>query len=192
MIVYIATNTKNNKCYIGATTVSVERRKSQSISHAKSEERACNFHNAIRKYGAEAFSWRTLCVCPDLESLYKTEQHYIALYNSIDSGYNMTSGGINCKMSTEACKKMSEAEIGKKHTEETKQKIRLSKIGIKRSAETIKKISDNNAHYWLGKHHSQESIDKLKKNHVGMLGKKHTLETRLKMSMAHKKRKSKA
>ena len=95
----------------------------------------------------------------------------------------------------------------KTHSEETITKMRLIKIGKKHSDESKKKMSKNNARYWLGcvgkdtsmygKTHSEETKLKMRKlalkrfedktNHP-MLGKKHSEETKQKMSIAAIKR----
>lgn len=41
----------------------------------------------------------------------------------------------------------------------------------------------NGSKYWLGKHHTQKTIEKIKQNHVGMKGKHHTEETKEKMKL---------
>jgi len=74
--------------------------------------------------------------------------------------------------------------LGKKRSQETKDKIRKSLTGFKHSEETRKKLSEIQAgegNGFYGKHHTNETIKKLKqklKGRVsprGMLGKKQTL-----------------
>ena len=57
-VVYVATNIANGYRYVGFTSVGLERRKKQHLRRAKSGEMACpKFHNAIRKYGKNSFTW---------------------------------------------------------------------------------------------------------------------------------------
>ena len=108
MIVYKATNQLNGKIYIGATVKSFKKRVK---GHTKSIGRGSRlyFHREVRKYGIENFKWEVICICPNIESLYEQEQYYIALYDSMQSGYNNTSGGLNCVFSERIKKQMKES-----------------------------------------------------------------------------------
>lgn len=93
MIVYMATNIKNGKKYVGKTRFSLEKRKKQHERNAK-YGRSGHFYNAIRKYGENSFMWNILE--SDVESselLNELEFHYIKQYNTYYYGYNLTLGG---------------------------------------------------------------------------------------------------
>lgn len=84
-------------------------------------------------------------------------------------------------------------------SKETRLKLSKARKGKHLSKETKKKLSKNNAKYWLGKHRPEKTKRKLsvahrlawKKNpNQGMAGKCHSKESKLKMSDAQKGEKS--
>lgn len=96
MIIYKATNTKNNKVYIGQTINTLEYRKSQHIRDCRRLNYYNNkFHNAIKKYGIEVFIWEIICECSSIEELNDKEKYYISYYDSVNNGYNLKLGGEN-------------------------------------------------------------------------------------------------
>ena len=98
MIIYKATNNLTGEIYIGQTSYSLANRKE---GHRKSVDygSTTHFHNALRKYGIDNFRWQVICICPDIDSLNERERFYIALYNSMNNGYNRTSGGVHYEIS---------------------------------------------------------------------------------------------
>lgn len=84
--IYLAT--LNDKSYIGHTT-DFENRKRQH--RQASTEMA--FHNAIRKYGADAIEWRILEDDIPEHRLPDREELWIAFYDTYFNGYNLTEGG---------------------------------------------------------------------------------------------------
>jgi group I intron endonuclease len=141
-IIYLATNQINSKIYIGKTVHSVEQRWSQHVGSARSGS-TTYFHNAIRKYGADAFEISILEAVDDTGVLNEREIHWIA---TLHPDYNMTPGGdghtVGYKCSAESRARMSAAQTGRKHSAETRQKISDDHIGHKHSAATKQKISD--------------------------------------------------
>lgn len=103
--IYKATNTINNKVYIGFTS-KWPLRIIQHKSHSKNSKTA--FHRALRKYGENNFNWELLYQSKDLQHTVSTmEPHFISEYNSFgEGGYNLTEGG--------------EGTLGMKYTKETK------------------------------------------------------------------------
>jgi len=79
--------------------------------------------------------------------------------------------------------KMSKSHIGKRHSDKTKQSIRISNLGKNlgkiNTPETRLKISISNT----GQYRSQETRLKMSINN-GMKGKKHTTQSRIKMSLS--------
>lgn len=96
MLIYKATNKENNKSYIGQTIKDLNQRISEHKFRALHEKDFTNkFHNAIRKYGFEAFIWEILEQSDDWtdEILDQKETYYITLYNTVNNGYNILAGG---------------------------------------------------------------------------------------------------
>jgi group I intron endonuclease len=96
MIIYKATNSTNGKSYIGQTVRSLKQR---SYCHKLDSHNGSTtyFHNAIRKYGFDCFSWEVLCICETKQEMDEMEFHYIKQYKTYyypnKSGYNLTFGG---------------------------------------------------------------------------------------------------
>ncbi len=115
-------------------------------------------------------------------ALNEREQYYIEKYDTFETehGLNLTSGGdSNVVLSKETRAKISKARKGKpstrknfKHTDETKEYLRM--------------IATGNTH-WLGKTHTDESKDKIRKYRIGSIT---SSKTRIKIteSLIGKKR----
>src|SRR5208337_1077930 len=134
MFIYSATNSLNNKMYIGQSQTSLEQR----WIHHKSDAKRFDgyFQRAIRKYGTECWKLEILEEVENVELLNEAEMKWIEHYDTFnrDKGYNSTSGGENGWIVTEEAKEKNRiAHLGKTHTEETKEKIsnnHWSKTGI--------------------------------------------------------------
>lgn len=114
MIIYMATNKRNNKKYIGLTTKTLEER----MSTHKNDARRGNtyFNRAIRKYGVEGFTWEVLDTASDLNELQEKEVYYIEKYGTFDNkekGYNTASGGQYFTVTEEERLKRSQRATGK-------------------------------------------------------------------------------
>lgn len=92
--IYKITNILNNKCYIGQTHFTVEKRwKEHKEDSHKESLRKRPLYNAIRKYGIENFIIETLEEVEDI-LLNEREIYWIDYYNSYGkTGYNATLGG---------------------------------------------------------------------------------------------------
>lgn len=98
MIIYKATNLKNNKVYIGQTINSLEYRQNQHIKDCRRVNYYNNyFHNALIKYGISCWKWEVLEECNSIEQLNEREIYYIKFYDSTnkEKGYNLKFGGQN-------------------------------------------------------------------------------------------------
>jgi group I intron endonuclease len=195
--IYLITNLKNKKQYVGITKFSLEERFSQHI------KRGFLLTEAIRKYGQKTFSIELVEQVESVERVYELEQYYIKQYDTkVPNGYNLTDGGdgiFGWEASEEYRQECSErvkqlhkekkvGMYGKKHSEKTKKKMsEASKgkpkpwlIGREFSEETKEKIRQLN----LGKTLSEETRKKISENHHDisgknnpMYGKKHSPET---------------
>lgn len=167
--IYKITNIINGKVYIGQAD-DINRRWYHHKYYYQVKDNL--IYRAMRKYGIENFSFEVIEEC-SIEALDEREIYYIEQYNSYinaekSNGYNATLGGSTSR--------------GYRHTEETKEKIREKKKGKKLSEETKRKIGEalkgkNNFFYnkhfigeensMYGKHHSEESKQKMSKSHKG-------------------------
>lgn len=173
-IIYKWTNTINGKAYIGQT----RNEESRKRYHLRANDNL-HFHNALRKYGSNNFSYEVLEADIPIENLNDREIYWIAYYDTFNSGYNETTGGCQAmKLSDETRQKLSKARKGIVFTKEHRRNI--SKAG-------------------KGKHSgpfSEEHKRRIKETHPDFSGennpnwgKKRSAETRRKMSEAQKGRK---
>jgi group I intron endonuclease len=108
MIVYLCTNLINGKQYVGITSISLGKRKSNHKSLALRCGSQTKFHRALRKYSIENFKWEVLDECSEsIDILIEKEIKYISKFDTYKNGYNMTIGG--------------DGAVGSIHTEEWKQ-----------------------------------------------------------------------
>jgi hypothetical protein len=93
-VVYIATNRINGHKYIGASSISMEKRRKNHLFCAfKNGTVTCKaFHAAIRKYGAEVFEWTILSRHESPEEAFEAERTAIA---EMKPEYNASKGGKN-------------------------------------------------------------------------------------------------
>lgn len=94
-IVYIATNTKNSKSYVGITTRGLLQRQKEHIHNANNKNSpvyGTKFSKAIRKYGSTSFVWSVLHsnLCKDAMPTLEIKE--IKNNDSIKNGYNSTLG----------------------------------------------------------------------------------------------------
>ena len=149
--VYMHVNKVNGKKYIGITSESVNAR----WRGGKSYKANPHFTNAIKKYGWENFEHIILFENLTQEDAMNKEVELIANYKNTPEGvYNMTGGGEHYKHTQESIKKISES---KKHM--SKQSLE----NVRKAAQLRDFNGENNPYY--GKHHSEETKQKLKQNH---------------------------
>lgn len=181
MIVYLITNSLNQKKYVGMTAVSLNIRWERHQRAARNG-RNTYFCNAIRKYGAFIFVPEVLCVCKNRNEAIKLEKEYInkfGLPNPI-KGYNMTDGGDGTwgwKHTEEARLKMSRAKKGK--PSHWKGKIRSEESRKKMSKAKAGEATSGANNSFFGKKHSEETRRKISESRVG---RSMPLETRLKIA----------
>lgn len=128
--IYKVTNKINGKIYIGFTSDHLYNRKKVHKNKAFTQNNNIKFHNALKKYGWEAFEWEVICQSLDGDYLLKImEPYFIQYYNSIQNGYNITKGGegsYGFKHSDISKKKMSIKRKGKKFTKNHKENLSKS------------------------------------------------------------------
>lgn len=122
MFIYCATSL-SGKSYIGQTRTTVEKRWKAHISDAtcQSKNHCKALNNAIRQYGGNSFTVRTVAYClPWL--LDELETSMIKEFGTqVPNGYNIRLGGGSCSQ----------------HHEETKAAIRAKLVGKRFSQKTL-------------------------------------------------------
>jgi group I intron endonuclease len=89
--IYLYTNPKNKKSYVGITD-NIERRKSGHIQKEWNEE-DCKFARAIKKHGYNSFEFSVLEEVENMEQAKVREVYWVQFYDSYTNGYNSTLGG---------------------------------------------------------------------------------------------------
>lgn len=90
---YILTS-PSGKSYIGISSKTTEKRWAKHVEHAMGKRDSGALYAALRKYGPETFSVRTLVVCDDWDYLCILEVKAIASFGTLSpSGYNISTGG---------------------------------------------------------------------------------------------------
>jgi hypothetical protein len=91
-IIYKAQNTFTGETYIGATTKSLEERKTDHIQKANNNI-GSYFQEAIGTYTPDAFTWEQIDTASNNDELASKEIKYIAEYNALENGFNSDKGG---------------------------------------------------------------------------------------------------
>lgn len=93
-IVYMITNRKNGKSYIGMTSRSLEARFNNHLSAVRQGSKF-RFHSAIRKYGVDCWDMTILAEDDNLDTIRILEEQMIAKHNTTNKsyGYNAKPGG---------------------------------------------------------------------------------------------------
>lgn len=192
-IVYIVENLINKKVYIGQTKCFSQRKANHVYSVKRNVDRP--LYRSMRKHGIDNFEFRILEECDD-STVNEREQYWVSFYSSNDSskGYNLTNGGNYFEHTIETRLKISEKGKGLKRSESTKKKISLARKGTQMSEEQKSILSQvphssGENHPMFGKHHSDETRERMKNNHKGMIGKNHSDESKSKISKAKKGKK---
>ncbi len=172
MIVYKATNIKNNKIYIGKTSETLRGRKRGHKYEAKTPKGY--FGYALRKYGIEGFKWDILYFAPNLKELNLKEIECIKLYNSTNNkvGYNITEGGTGGDTYTNNPRREEILKAMKIERNTPEAKLRVSKVhkGKKATKEqrvemSIARTGSGNGMY--GKNHTEEALKLMSENKKG-------------------------
>ena len=141
MLVYLVTNKKNGKVYVGKTEKSLNSRWRHHIRDARRGS-PFRFHQAIRKYGEAAFEAGELCRASSAQELDALERFFTVLCRATEFtiGYNSVVGGgpseYNKKQTSAFMKAHPErwpSRLGSagtwKHSEQTRQEMSVSRSG---------------------------------------------------------------
>ena len=143
MIIYKATNNINGKIYVGQTTKSLETRIKRHLQSVRAGSDT-HFHQALRKYGKDNFTFEIVCEVSSKAELNRLETYYISKWNTIKLGYNMVDGGSNNVMFNKQIKQKQDAIM---QTNEVRNKISNTMKQYRKShpfsEETRRKISES-------------------------------------------------
>jgi len=178
--IYRWTNKKNGKSYIGSS-INIGNRFYSYFTENFLKKANTKISNALNKHKHDKFSFEILEYCPK-ENLIEREQYYLDNYNHEYNILTIAGSTYGYKHTDQARKKMSESRKGRFVSPETRFKISLGNKGKFVSAETRLKISLGNK----GKFVSAETRLKMSLKRKGKFA---SAETRLKMSLSKKNKK---
>lgn len=190
--VYKITHTESGDGYFGITKRSPPSRWAEHVhdSRRKRGNRRAFLHNAIRQYGADAFTFEVVRTVATREEACDIERAMIAEFQTMrPRGFNLTSGG--------------ESTVGTKHSDETRAKNKArwedpafkgnTLVGLRRNArwtgpdaerhkqDAAKRMSERNKQNWRDPDYAAHTVEALRNREVSD-------ETRAKVSVAMKKR----
>lgn len=172
--IYGIRNTVNNKWYVGSTCSTQGFKRRWTVHKSKlNNNKHYNPHlqRAWLKYGNDSFEFTILEECQD-DMLIIRENAWIKYHDSINNGYNLVPAecfAIGRIVSEETKVKMGAWQKGRKKNPESVAKQRESlkqyyeKNGVDKIA--LEKLHKSN----VGRKHKQESIEKIRNAHIGMV-----------------------
>jgi group I intron endonuclease len=110
MHIYKFTHIETGRCYIGQTIQTPNQRRLEHIADSRHTTRTYHFHNALRKYGIDAFTFEIIDSAETIEDLNRLEEKYVLLFDSINNGYNIRTPGNNKTHSSASIERMKEAQ----------------------------------------------------------------------------------
>lgn len=175
-------DTINKKWYIGQS-LNVESRikchyKNESLDDVKS------FDYFLHQIGPENFEVKILTEC-SADELNEKEQYYVKLYDSYNNGYNRTKGGRQWAHHYTITESHREA-LKKSWTKERREKAKIIQSKVQKEfyqTDAGKLVAKQHAERMKGKKHSEESKRKMSESHKGHIISE---ETRNKISQANK------
>lgn len=177
--IYKITCLGNGIIYIGSACNLARRRREHFSKFRRNVHETKRMQYCFNKYGEINIIYEVVEIVDDLENLLTREQYYIDLYKVCNRkiGFNTAPIAGNCrgvKHTDETKRKISECQKGKTISEAHKRQISLTtkgRIGKPTSEETKIKQRDiklkNPTRYWLGRKHSPETRLKISQNQIG-------------------------
>jgi group I intron endonuclease len=151
VLIYLVRNRVNEKCYVGQTTATLEKRWRRHVSNSKTCQNM-PIASAIRKYGSDSFEVSVLETCESQEALNEREIFWARhLCTFSPRGYNLRAGAGAGAMSQELKDRISKSLMGRRVTDETRRRLSVSHLGKRMNEETKQKLS----RHWKGKKPSE-------------------------------------
>jgi group I intron endonuclease len=110
MHIYKFTHLESGRSYIGQTIQDPNRRRLEHICDSRHTKRTYHFHNALRKYGIDSFSFEVIAKASDLKELNSLEEYYVTKFDSIQNGFNIRNPGDNKIHNPESIVRMQESQ----------------------------------------------------------------------------------
>lgn len=110
MHIYKFTHLESGRSYIGQTIQDPNRRRLEHICDSRHTKRTYHFHNALRKYGIDSFSFDVIAKASDLKELNSLEEYYVTKFDSIQNGFNIRNPGDNKIHNPESIARMQESQ----------------------------------------------------------------------------------
>lgn len=110
MYIYKFTHIESGRCYIGQTIQDPNQRRLEHIADSRYTSKEYHFHNALRKYGIDAFTFEVIDTASSIEELNLLEEKYVNQYDSIKNGFNIRQAGGNKLHSEESKERMRKAQ----------------------------------------------------------------------------------
>ncbi len=183
MVIYMTTNLINGKKYIGR----------DSKNNPNYIGSGHTLLKAIKKYGKQNFKKEILEECKTFEELEQREVYWLNYYDAgrSEEFYNMhnhsSGGSLGMNISDETKEKLRRFNLGKQLSTETRERMSISRTGEKNhffgkshSEESRKKIRDARRNQVITI--SEETKKKISDAQKGKARKKHTEESRRKIS----------
>ena len=158
--IYYIENLISGKKYIGQSINTSIRWKNHKNQLRGNRSPFVDLQNDWNIFGEENFKFQLIEECNNQYSLDLLEEYYVDFFDSYKNGYNQSHNG---KFTFD----------GMKHKEESKEILRQLHLGKRPSEESIQKnreahLGENN-HFW-GKKHTVETRIKMSKNHADVNG----------------------
>ena len=188
--VYEIRNKLNDKRYIGSSADIDERFGEHRADLRHNRHSNLVLQNAWNKHGEESFEFIVVEEVEKATDLVPREQYWIDIKKSAEEGYNIkkrADSRLGLKLSEEAKKKISEKNMGHIVTEETRKKIAMAQKGMIHSQSHLDELHRN----WKGRKHTEESRLKMSLSRMGnrnRFGKKASMETVMNIRKAQAKR----
>lgn len=93
MHIYKFAHVDSRRVYIGQTIQDPNQRRLEHIADSRHSPKSYHFHNALEKYGVDAFAFEVLAEATSIEELNTLEETFIQQFDCINNGFNIRNGG---------------------------------------------------------------------------------------------------